>query len=117
MGTEGGTARFAIELTNHGPLAGRQRVLAFARPRGAAATRPNAQRQRLWAYQATELAVGESTRLDFTLHASMLAQSDAAGQRLVQPGDYELGFSDGTSELRLELTLAGASVLVEESAI
>jgi len=47
----------------------------------------------------------------------MLAQSDAAGQRLVQPGDYELGFSDGTSELRLELTLAGASVLVEESAI
>merc|ERR1711957_326348 len=114
FGSEEGSTNFSVKLTNQGPLAGQQRVLAYARPRftGTQQTMP---RQRLWAYAGTELGVGESTTLSFTLQASMLAHSNDFGDRVVQPGEYEIAFSDGNNEVRVGLQVTGKLALVEKS--
>lgn len=112
--TERGVANFAVRVTNMGPIAGQQRVMAFARPRVSPASR-TAPRQRMWAYASADLGVGESTTLSFTLAASMLAHSNEVGERVVHPGDYEVAFSDGASETRTGLRLNGAASVVEAS--
>jgi len=108
---------YTVHLTNRGPLTGGQRVLCFARPKAGAAVRHGAPRQRLWGYTAVPpLAVGESTTLTFTLSAAALATSNAAGDRVVHPGMYEVAFFDGAHETTATLSLTGEAQLVERSA-
>jgi len=115
--TAGAEATFSVSLTNQGPLAGRQRVLAFVRPKGAARASPTAPRQKLWGYKGAELAVGSSANLLFSLSASQLAQANAEGERVLHPGDYEVIFSDGSAEVSAGLlTVSGAPTVVEPSA-
>merc|ERR1712096_567341 len=90
-----GSTTFSVKLTNKGPMAGQQRVLAFVRPRSATVQK-TAPRQRLWGYMGADLQVGESTVVSFKLDASMLAQSNDVGDRIVYPGEYEVAFSDGS---------------------
>merc|ERR1712107_78072 len=105
---------FTVKLTNKGPFPGRQRVLAFARPRFAA-THRTMPRQRMWAYAGAELNVGESTVLSFKLEAHMLAHSNELGERVVQPGAYEVAFSDGSTEVPLRTRVVGRTAVVEKS--
>jgi len=114
LSTEHGSTHFSIKLTNKGPLAGQQRVLAFARPLFAP-TQQTMPRQQLWSYRGAELGVGESTTLSFTLHAAMLAHSNDLGERMVHPGAYDVAFSDGSQEVRVKLRLTGDVTVVEKS--
>lgn len=112
-----GAATFAVRLTNHGPLAGRQRVLAFARPREfPVGAKPAATpRQILWSYAGAEVAVGSSTMLSFSLQAADLARSDALGVRHVFPGAYDVVFSDGTAEVTVSLRVTGEEPVAIET--
>ena len=115
----GAAAGFSVTLTNHGPLDGRQRVMAFARPKSVEGRdRRGLYQQRLWGYAGAELRVGESQALSFSLSASDLAQSDAAGNRVLLPGLYEIAFSDGASEVKAGslLRVTGEPTIVEASA-
>lgn len=112
--SNGGSARFSIRLTNEGPFGGRQRVLAFVRPRDQPAHQA-VPRQRLWGYTGAELSVGESTTLSFVLRASTLAQSNEFGDRVVEPGAYEVAFSEGSYEVRTALRVTGDTQVVEAS--
>lgn len=116
--TKDAAATFTVTLTNHGPYAGAQKVLAFARPKGVAASKgARAPRQKLFGYAGATLAVGESKTLTFSLGASHLAQSDAAGNRVLLPGNYEIAFSDGANELKASLlTVSGEATVVEATA-
>jgi len=118
LAVAGGTLHWKVRVTNKGPLPGAQRVLAFARPREIGKVVKGTPRQRLWAYQPVKnLAVGESTTVDFTLRAADLATSDAKGDRVVTPGEeYVLAFSDGEKEVTTHVRLTGeAPVIVEAS--
>eukprot|EP00931_Biecheleriopsis_adriatica_P085911 TRINITY_DN60680_c0_g1_i1.p1 TRINITY_DN60680_c0_g1~~TRINITY_DN60680_c0_g1_i1.p1 ORF type:complete len:769 (-),score=153.79 TRINITY_DN60680_c0_g1_i1:74-2380(-) len=108
-----GFTEFSVNLTNKGPWAGKQRVLAFARPRLSTSNMP---KQLLWAYAGVDLAVGESSTVSFKLEASMLARSSESGDRIVHPGEYELAFSDGSQELKTSLVVTGSQVVAEASA-
>ena len=118
----GAAATFGVTLTNHGPLPGRQRVMAFARPKSATAAKgavmPRGWRQRLWGYAGAELGVGESATLSLSLGADALAQSDHAGNRVLLPGEYDIVFSDGAHEVAAStLRVTGEhAVIVESSA-
>merc|ERR1712137_388501 len=90
-----------------------QRVLAFLRPRSGVAHKM-APRQRLWDYQGVDLQVGGSTTLSFKLDSFLLAQSNENGDRVVYPGDYQIAFSDGTSEATTSLLVTGDVSIVEK---
>merc|ERR1712100_603291 len=109
-----GTTAFSVKLTNKGPMAGQQRVLAYLRPRSTSA-HAAAPRQRLWSYKGAHLQVGESTTFSFQMDASMLAQSNEIGDRVVYPGQYEVAFSDGVSEATANLRITGKATLLEKS--
>merc|ERR1711908_219249 len=61
-----GSATFSVNLKNNGPLAGQQRVLAFARPKSATRSQTTP-RQRLWGYMGADVKVGDSSTLTFQL--------------------------------------------------
>lgn len=111
LSTESGSASFTVRLTNTGPRAGSQRVLALARPRGAAS--PGALRQRLWGYQGAQVAVGGIVDMVFTLRSADLALSDASGDRVVRPGTWDVVFSHGDGEAWASVMMAGAEVVAE----
>jgi beta-glucosidase-like glycosyl hydrolase len=113
---QAGSTRVQVELTNHGPLAGQQRVLAFARPRGALASVRRMKKQWLWSYAAAELAVGQSTTLTLQLEPLMLTHSNERGDRVLYAGEYELAFSDGVQEMTTSLTVGGGNRVMEASA-
>eukprot|EP00316_Scyphosphaera_apsteinii_P007887 CAMPEP_0119311614 /NCGR_PEP_ID=MMETSP1333-20130426/23126_1 /TAXON_ID=418940 /ORGANISM="Scyphosphaera apsteinii, Strain RCC1455" /LENGTH=788 /DNA_ID=CAMNT_0007316041 /DNA_START=39 /DNA_END=2405 /DNA_ORIENTATION=- len=115
METAGTSINIFLNLRNKGPMAGRQRVLAFLRSRAVQGATASSPRQRLWAYAGTELAAGQTAALRFTLESSMLAQSNALGDRVVQPGEYELAFSDGAREVTQRLLITGGAAVVERS--
>lgn len=120
LAAAGGSLHFEVHVTNKGPFAGGQRVLAFARPSALAAMPPRTPRQRLWAFKAVDkLEVGASTFVRFTLLAADLATSNAQGERVVIPGqEYVLAFSDGTQEVRASIQITGNEpVVVEKSAL
>lgn len=114
VATESASTAFRVKLTNKGPMAGQQRVLAFLRLRSTPAHQAVA-RQRLWSYKAADLKVGESIDLSFTLDSSMLAQSNEVGDRTVYPADYEVAFSDGTNEAKADLSVTGPATVIEQS--
>jgi len=103
----GASLRLAVKLTNAGPLPGAQRVLAFLRPRLVAGAPRTMPKQRLLGYAGAHLAVGESATLVIDVEAAQLAQSDAAGARVVLPGEYTLAFSDGAHEVPMRFTITG----------
>lgn len=110
-----GFAKFKMFLLNKGPMAGEQKVLAVARPRGPA--RPGGgPRQKLWDYQAVSLEAGEGTALIFGLTAGALAVSDSKGNRVTHPGLYEVAFSCGDGdELAAEVQVTGDPVVYQKS--
>lgn len=108
-----GSNYYSVKLTNHGPMAGQQRVMAFARPRSA--SHKKAPRQRLWKYQGADLPAGGSVVLTFQLDAAMLAQSNEDGDRVVYPGQYEIAFSDGSHEVTADLHVTGDVTMVEDN--
>lgn len=114
IGASQGTTSFSVKLTNKGPMDGQQRVLAYLRPRSTSA-HATAPRQRLWSYKGAHLQVGDSTTFSFQMDASMLAQSNEIGDRVVYPGEYEVAFSDGVSEAKANLRITGKATTLEKS--
>jgi len=117
LAADSGSSSYSVKLTNHGPMVGQQRVMAFLRPRSMTALPKHAPRQRLVGYMGAHLGVGESTILTFQLDAAHLAQSNEAGDRVVYPGEYEIAFSDGASEVKADLRISGEVTLIEKSVL
>lgn len=116
LAADRGSSTYSVKLTNKGPMAGQQRVLAFLRPRSVTAPK-HAPRQRLVGYMGANLGVGESTLLTFQLDAALLAQSNEVGDRVVYPGEYEIAFSDGASEVKSDLRISGEVTIIEKSVL
>jgi len=114
VNANGGSTTYSVKLTNKGPMTGQQRVLVFARPRSPAASKTTP-RQRLLGYMGADLQIGQSTTLSFKLDASLFAESNEVGERIVYPGAYEVAFSDGTSEVTAQLRISGEATVIEKS--
>jgi len=117
LSASGGSTSFKVRITNQGPMAGSQRVLAMVRPVNVENQPKTAPRQRLWAYQGKHLGVGESATLTFTAEAHAIAAlSNEAGERVVLPGEYIVAFTDGVNEVQSRLRVTGSATVVEKSA-
>jgi len=111
-----GALHVDVKLTNHGPFAGGQRVLAFVRPRHVVGAPKTAPKQRLIGYSGAQLAVGESTTLTISAQAEALAVSNEVGERVVLPGLYTLALTDGAREVTVGLRVTGVATVVEKRA-
>lgn len=103
----GGSLEVALRLSNLGPWAGAQRVLAFLRPRLVHGAPVTMAKQRLVGFSGAHLMVGESAKLKFKLEAATLAQSNGAGEHVILPGEYILAFRDGAQEVTLAVRFTG----------
>lgn len=76
-----------VTLANTGPRSGDEVVQVYVRDRVASVTQPVL---RLVAFRRVTLAAGERRTLHFTVHAADLSLWNAAMQRVVEPGDFDL---------------------------
>jgi hypothetical protein len=110
MEAAGGSTTFLVHIANHGPFPGAQRVLVFVRPRVRMFTTMPV--QKLIFFDGVHANVGQSTTLSITVHASLLAFSNEAGDRVVYPGNYDIVFSDGVNQEIVALHVAGNTTVV-----
>ncbi|MFD1714966.1 glycoside hydrolase family 3 N-terminal domain-containing protein [Amnibacterium flavum] len=92
-----------VTVRNTGPRAGTDLVQLYAHDVYASVTRPVAQ---LLGYQRVHLEPGAEVRVSFRVPTSRLAFSDAAYQRIVEPGDVELWVGPSCAERETETALA-----------
>lgn len=86
-----------VTLTNVGQRGGDEVVQVYARDLVATVTQPVL---RLVAFRRVTLAAGERRTLDFTIEASTLALWNAAMQRVVEPGEFELLVGPDSQQLQ-----------------
>ncbi len=101
-----GTIEVALEITNSGQRAGSEVVQLYVRDNIASMVRPV---QELKAFQRVMLEPGETARLTFFLPTDMLNFTSREGERIVEPGEFELqvGASSGDIRQRTVVTLTG----------
>ncbi|MDU5826150.1 glycoside hydrolase family 3 N-terminal domain-containing protein [Mixta calida] len=101
-----GTIEVALEITNSGQRAGSEVVQLYVRDNVASMVRPV---QELKAFQRVMLEPGETARLTFFLPTDMLNFTSREGERIVEPGEFELqvGASSGDIRQRTVVTLTG----------
>jgi beta-glucosidase len=90
-----GPLRVQVTVRNTGDRAGADVVQLYGRDVVASVTRPVAQ---LLGYQRVELAAGESATVELVVPASRLAFTDRRGNKVVEPGDWELWVGPSCSE-------------------
>ena len=101
-----GTIEATLTLTNSGQRPGSEVVQLYVRDRVASMVRPV---QELKAFQRVSLAPGETARLTFFLPTDMLNFTSREGERIVEPGEFELqvGASSGDIRQRAVVELTG----------
>ena len=83
----GEAAVLSVALTNTGARSGDEVVQVYVRDLVASVTQPV---RRLVAFRRVTLEPGERRTLEFTIEAAALALWNAAMQRVVEPGDFDL---------------------------
>lgn len=101
-----GDVVFSMEISNVGERAATEVVQVYLRDRHASVVRPM---KELKAFQRVHLAPHTTRRLRFTIPVDMLSLTDHSGQRVVEPGWFDLmvGASSATILLRAEFAVNG----------
>ncbi len=109
---QGGDVCATITVTNSGAVAGSEVVQLYVHDKVASMVRPV---QELKAFQRVCLEPGESARLTFIVPTDMLSFTRRDGQRVVEPGEFEIqiGASSGDIRSRGTVTLSGETQLIE----
>ncbi len=109
---QGGDVCATITVTNSGAVAGSEVVQLYVHDKVASMVRPV---QELKAFQRVCLEPGESARLTFIVPTDMLSFTRRDGQRVVEPGEFEIqiGASSGDIRSRGMVTLSGETQLIE----
>ena len=102
-----GTVTAQLRITNSGDRPGSEVVQLYVKDRLASLVRPV---HELKAFQRVELQPGESAQLTFFLPTDMLNFTDAQGDRVVEPGEFELqaGASSADIRTRAVVTVTGS---------
>jgi beta-glucosidase len=90
-----GPLRVQVTVRNTGDRSGADVVQLYGRDVVATVTRPVAQ---LLGYLRVELAAGESTTVELVVPAARLAFTDRQGDKVVEPGDWELWVGPSCAE-------------------
>ena len=86
-----------VTLTNHGSSRGSEVVQLYVRDKVASMVRPV---QELKAFQRVTLSPGKSATLSFTLPVDMLNFTNRRGDRIVEPGEFELMVGFSSADIR-----------------
>jgi len=96
--SRGGTLQFGFRLTNTGSRTGKEVAQVYVRDQVSSTTTPVL---RLVRFAKPELEPGESRTLEFGLPMAELALWNAAMQRVVEPGAFDLLVGASAEDLRL----------------
>lgn len=105
---ETGEIVLGFTITNTGPRAGNAVPQLYVRDRQASVVRPV---KELKAFGRVALAAGERARVRFTVPVDMLCLTDHSGQRVVEPGWFDLmvGSSSAQTPLRGAVQVMGTA--------
>ncbi|MFK3985195.1 glycoside hydrolase family 3 N-terminal domain-containing protein [Micromonospora sp. NPDC050397] len=111
VGTDG-TVSVSVSVRNGGDRDGTEVVQLYLHDPVAQVTRPVV---RLIGYARVPLAVGESRRVTFRVHADLTSFTGRHGHRVVEPGDLELRLSASSADHRyvVPVQLTGAERTVD----
>ncbi|WP_322047275.1 glycoside hydrolase family 3 N-terminal domain-containing protein [Paraburkholderia sp. J67] len=99
---EDGTFDFTFTLKNTGERAGTDVVQIYVRDRIASTSRPV---KELKAFARVSVAPGGKARVRVRLPVDMLNFTDARGERIVEPGEFDLMIGSSSRDLHLQATL------------
>ncbi|MEX3636176.1 glycoside hydrolase family 3 N-terminal domain-containing protein [Paraburkholderia sp. BR14320] len=102
---EDGTIELSFTLDNIGARDGTEIVQIYVRDRHASVARPV---RELKAFTRVPLAAGASARVRVKLPVDMLNFTDARGERIVEPGDFDLLVGSSSRDIHLSGTVAVA---------
>ncbi|MCT4704065.1 glycoside hydrolase family 3 C-terminal domain-containing protein [Enterobacteriaceae bacterium H20N1] len=109
---QGGEVSASISVTNNGSAAGSEVVQLYIHDKVASMVRPV---QELKAFQRVHLKPGETAVLTFTVPTDMLNFTRRDGQRVVEPGEFEvqIGASSGDIRSRGIVTVKGDTRIIK----
>ncbi|MEJ6478108.1 MAG: fibronectin type III-like domain-contianing protein, partial [Octadecabacter sp.] len=96
---ETGTVALSFTLANTGARAGIEVPQLYVRDRLASFVRPV---KELKGFGRAHLAPGTAVRVTFTLPVDMLNFTGAEGQRVVEPGEFDLMIGASSNDIRLQ---------------
>ena len=99
VGIETGTITLSFTLANTGVRAGMGVPQLYVRDRLASFVRPV---KELKGFGRVQLAPGTAVRATFTLPVDMLNFTGAAGQRVVESGEFDLMIGASSNDIRLQ---------------
>ncbi|MBB5497034.1 glycoside hydrolase family 3 N-terminal domain-containing protein [Paraburkholderia sp. MM5384-R2] len=102
---ERGTIELSFTVDNIGARDGTEIVQIYVRDRHASVARPV---RELKAFARVPLAAGASARVRVKLPVDMLNLTDACGERIVEPGDFDLLVGSSSRDIHLSGTVAVA---------
>ncbi|MBC8735963.1 beta-glucosidase [Paraburkholderia sp. UCT31] len=102
---ENGTIELSFTVDNIGARDGTEIVQIYVRDRHASVARPV---RELKAFARVPLAAGASARVRVKLPVDMLNFTDACGERIVEPGDFDLLVGNSSRDIHLSGTVAVA---------
>ncbi|WLI77163.1 glycoside hydrolase family 3 N-terminal domain-containing protein [Kosakonia sp. H02] len=97
-----GEIALRVQVTNTGERSGSEVVQLYVRDKVASMVRPV---QELKAFQRVALNPGETAALTFTLPVDMLNFTRRDGQRIVEPGEFELQVGASSADIRGRVTV------------
>lgn len=97
-----GDVTLSVTVRNSGERSGSEVVQVYVRDNIASMVRPL---QELKAFQRVTLAPGESATLTFTIPVDMLNFTSHQGQRIVEPGEFELQVGRSSVDIQGRVTL------------
>lgn len=97
VGNENGEVVVNITVSNSGTVAGSEVVQLYVHDKVASMVRPV---QELKAFQRVHLEPGASARLTFTVPTDMLNFTSRRGERIVEPGEFEIRVGASSADIR-----------------
>lgn len=97
-----GNITLRVTVKNHGERSGSEVVQVYVRDKVASMVRPL---QELKAFQRVTLAPGEQATLIFTLPVDMLNFTNYVGERIVEPGEFELQVGSSSADIHGRATV------------
>jgi len=93
-----GDVELSFEVANVGSQPGVEVPQLYVRDRLASVVRPI---RELKAFRRVELGAGEAVRVTFRVPVDMLSFTDMSGQRIVEPGSFDLAIGASSADIRL----------------